>query len=381
MARPVDLDHNATTRLDPRARAAMVDALDDAVGNPSSLHSAGRRARELVERARDAVAALVGAAPRELLFTSCGSESVAAAILGGARAARAAGRPARVVSSPLEHPAALGALEQLRAEGFEIVLVAPDSDGALPVERVAAALAPGAALASFAVVNHELGNRYPVGEFARVARAVGAAFHTDAVQAAGRIAVDARALGVDLLSLSAHKLHGPKGIGALVVRAGVAFAPLIPGHQERGLRGGTENLAGAVGFGVAASIVGTEGLAAGERVGALTLRLEAGLCAAGARLHGAREGRAPGTVNVGFDGVPGDLLVAALDLEGILASTGAACASGTTRPSSVLLALGASRAQAECALRLSLGRDSVEDDIDRALEAIPRLVARIRAAC
>lgn len=377
----LDFDHNATTRLDPRVRHAMLPFLDQAYGNPSSIHGPGRAARDAVERARAEVAALVGGVSAGVVFTSGGTEADQLGVLGAARAARRAGRPARIVTSPVEHPAVRGAVAALRAEGFEVVEVAVDAGGRLDPVEVERALGGGAALTAFALANHELGNVYPVAELAAAAHRAGAVVHCDAVQAAGKIPVDVEALGVDLLAISAHKIHGPKGAGALWVRPGVAIEPLFAGgHQERGLRPGTENVAAIVGLGEAARLARSEGLAAMPRVAALRDRLERAIEAMGARVHGDREHRVPNTTNVAFEGVPGELIVAALDLEGVAASTGAACTSGSVDPSPVLLALGLPRAAAAEGLRLSLGRDHGEADVDRVLALLPRLVERIRRA-
>jgi cysteine desulfurase len=377
----IDLDHNATTRLDPRVREAMLPALMELYGNPSSIHEEGRRSRDLVERARADVARLVGGAPSEITFTSGGTESDVLGVVGAARAARAAGRPARLVTSRLEHPAVLGAAAALAGEGFEVVWVDVDARGRIAPAAVAAAVGEGAALVSLALANHELGNVYDVAGFVR-AIAGRALVHCDAVQAAGKLALDVRALGVDLLTISAHKLHGPKGAGALWVRRGVELAPGVGGHQERGWRAGTENVPGIVGFGAAARLALDEGLAPSvtARVAALRDRLEAAAVAAGARVHGDVERRVGNTTNVAFAGVAGDLLVQALDLEGVAASTGAACTSGTVEPSPVIRALGVARREAAEAVRLSLGRDSRDEEIARVSALLPALVARIRAA-
>lgn len=374
----IDFDHNATTRLDPRVRSAMQPVWEGLYGNPSSIHEEGRRARDAVERARVDVAALVGGATAEIVFTSGGTEADFLGVVGAARAARARGAPAKVVSSALEHPAVRGAIDVLRADGFAVALVPIDGAGRLDPDAAREALAGGAALATFALANHEIGNVYDVALLARIAHELGALVHTDAVQAAGKIPIDVRALGVDLLSISAHKIHGPKGAGALWARRGVDVAPLHSGgHQERGMRPGTENVAGIVGLGAAARLA-RSGLPAA--VGAMRDRLEAGLVSMGARVHGDRRARVANTVNVGFSGVPGDILTAALDLEGIAVSTGAACTSGTVEPSPVVLALGLPRARAAEAVRFSLGHDNDPTEVERVLRLLPVLVARIRSA-
>lgn len=383
----IDLDHNATTRVDPRVRAAMLPALEGLYGNPSSIHAAGRLARDAVERGRAEVAALLAAPSGGVVFTSGGTEADTWGIVAAARAARVAGRPARVVSSPLEHPAVHGALVTLRAEGFTVALVPVDSAGRIAPEDVTRAVGgEGAALVTLALANHELGNVYPIAAFAEAARRAGAGLvHCDAVQAAGKVPLDVTALGVDLLSVSAHKIHGPKGVGALWVRRAPGpladLAPLVAGgHQERGLRPGTENVAGVVGFGVAARLAGAQ-LADMARVAGLRDRLEAGARAiGGARVHGDPAHRVPNTSNVAFAGAAGELVVMGLDLDGIAASTGAACTSGSLEPSPVVLALGEPRARAAEAVRFSLGHDNEDGDVDRLLAVLPQIVARVRAA-
>jgi cysteine desulfurase len=368
--RPVYLDHNATAPLRGPVRAAMLAALD--LANPSSIHGPGRVAREAVERSRREVADLLGALPEEIVFTSGGTEGDHLCIRGLARAARRAGRPARVVSSVVEHPAVHGALDELAADGFAITLLpgAPVT----PVQ-LRAALDEDVVLVSLAAANHELGTLNPIAQLAAVARERGVLFHTDAVQAAGRIPFDVSA--VDAATVSAHKLGGPKGVGAVYLRRGVAALPLLPGgHQERERRAGTENLAGIVGMGVACRLAAE--LAPGiER---LRDRLEAQLLAIpGARRHG-QGPRVPGTTNVGFDGAEGHLVLIGLDLEGICVSTGAACTSGSLRPSPVLLGLGLTAEQARQAVRFSLGPENTEEEIDRAALLTAQVVARVRAA-
>jgi cysteine desulfurase len=373
------LDHNATTPLDPRVTAAMQAAFE-AWGNPSSVHAEGRRARDLVERARAEVAALVGGAVGMIVFTSGGTESDVLGIVGAARAARAKGRPARLVTSPLEHPAVQGAAARLAEDGFAVARVAVDAAGRIDPASLEAG--GEAAVASFALANHELGNVYDVAALARAARRGGAIVHCDAVQAAGKVAIDADALGVDLVSLSAHKIGGPKGAGALWVRRGIDLEPLhAGGHQERGLRAGTEDVAGIVGFGEAARLARAEGVARSAAVGALRDRLEAAcLSIDGARVHGDRAARVGNTSNVAFAGAKGELVVIALDLEGVAASTGAACTSGRVEPSPVIVALGEPRPRAAEAVRFSLGPSTTAEEIDRVAALLPAIVSRIRSA-
>jgi cysteine desulfurase len=345
-------DHNATTVLSPAARRAMMQILDGEFGNPSSIHREGRRARALVEAAREEVARLVGGLAEEIVFTSGGTEAdnLALTLLGPG-----------VVTSLLEHPAVLGA-----AQAPEFVPVAADGTlGEVPAGRPL----------SLQLANHEIGNLHPIAEIA--ARKGGVLFHSDAVQAVGKIAVDVQALGVDLLSISAHKIGGPKGVGALWVRRGVELRPLLRGgHQERERRPGTENVAGIVGFGAAAR----EARALDNReVERLRDRLEAGAMRLGARRNGSAR-RVGNTTNLAWEGVPGDLLVEALDLEGVSASTGAACTSGSVQPSPVLRALGQTKEQAREGVRFSLGAGNSEAEVDRVLALLPALIQRIRTA-
>jgi cysteine desulfurase len=380
------LDHNATTPLRPEVRAAMVAALD-LWGNPSSIHGPGRQARDAVERARQHVAALIEAAPEEIVFTSGGTEGDHLAIRGLALAAREArraqlgARPAHVVSSTIEHPAVQGALDELAREGFAVTRLPVEGEGALAPADLAAALRPETVLVTLAAANHELGTIHPIGDFATIARASGALFHTDAVQAAGRIPFGVGRGHLDAVTLSAHKLYGPKGTGAVYVRRGLVLHPLIAGgHQERERRAGTENLVGIVGFGEACRLARTEREEVGARIAALRDRLEERLLAIpGARRHGGGR-RVPGTCNVGFSGAEGGLVLVGLDLEGICVSTGSACTSGSLSPSPVILGLGLPPAQAREAVRFSLGRETTEAEVDRAAEVVAQVVARVRAA-
>ncbi len=368
----------------------MLPALEGLYGNPSSIHQEGRRSRDALEGARADVARLISAEASEIVFTSGGTESDLLGIVGAARAARETRRPARIVTSPVEHPAVFGACDLLRAEGFEISLVPVDARGRIDLDDVKRACSSfpgsgpgsrsgsGIALASFALANHELGNRYDVRAFAEITHAAGGLFHCDAVQAVGKIPVSVAGLGVDFLSLSAHKLHGPKGVGALWVRRGLDPIPLFPGgHQEKGRRAGTENLAGALGFGAAARLA-----AAADETSLAALRdcLEARLLEIpGARIHGDPEQRVPNTTNVAFAGAPGEWIVVGLDFAGVAASTGAACTSGSVEPSRVLLALGLDRTEAAQAVRFSLGRGNTQAEVDSVSTLVPEIVARVRA--
>lgn len=377
------LDHNATTPLDPRVRAAMERALD-VCGNPSSVHAAGRVARDLVERGRQEVAALLSATPDEIVFTSGGTEGDHLAIRGlaVAEARRRGLTRGHLVTSPIEHPAVLAAVGALEGDGFRVTRVPVSRIGAIAVDDVRAAIEEETVLVTLAAVNHELGTLYPVRAFAAAAHERGALFHTDAVQAVGRLPFDVGALDLDAATLSAHKLHGPKGVGAVYVRRTRDLAALIAGgHQERGRRGGTENVPAIAGLAEACRLTALERAEVAARIERLGARLEARLLEIrGARLNGAAEGRAPGIANVGFSGADGRLVAMALDLEGICVSNGSACTSGSVSPSPVLLALGLSPAEAGEAVRFSVGRANTEEEIDRAAAVVARVVARVRGA-
>jgi cysteine desulfurase len=369
------LDHNATTPVDPRVLDAMLPFLRDDFGNPSSLHWFGQRARGAVEEARARVAALVGAEPAEIVFTSGGSESDNAALRGAKPKPPRAG----VVCSAIEHHAVLNTAKAMREEGRPVGIARVGEGGVLDLDDLAAKVDDRTAVVSVMLANNETGVVQPVAEAARLARGRGALVHCDAVQAASKLPIDVRALDVDLLTLSAHKVYGPKGVGCLYVRRGTPMAPLVRGGaQERNRRAGTENVAGLVGFGVAAALA-REGLEAEAlRGAALRDRLEERLLAIpGARRNGDGP-RVPNTTNVSFEGVDAEALLIALDLEGVAASTGAACAAGGLEPSHVLRAMGLPPERVQSSLRLSLGRSTTEADVDQAAGIIEAVVARQR---
>lgn len=375
------LDHNATTPLGRAARAAIERALDT-FGNPSSHHAAGRAARAIVEEAREAVAASIGARPPEIVFTSGGTESIALGLAGAARAAarEGGGRPPRIVTAPTEHPAVLATAEGLVAEGFELVLAPVDEAGRTTGEALGRIVAPGGMLVALASASNETGTRNDIPALAAIAHAAGLRFLCDAVQSCGKEPLDVGALGADLVALSGHKIGGPKGVGALWVRPGIGLAPLLRGGpQEAERRAGTENVIGIAGFGAAAAALG-ERLAAMARVRVLRDRLWAAIVeglGGGALVNGDPQGGLPNTLNVSFPGVDGDALRIALDLDGIAVSGGAACASGATEPSHVLLALGRSEALARAAVRFSLGPETTEAEIDAAAAAVIGHVRRL----
>jgi cysteine desulfurase len=375
----VYLDHNAITPMRPEAKAAVAAALE-VFGNPASVHAAGRAARDVLDRARGQVAAALGAQLSEIVFTSGATEAAALAVRGALDAA-APGRDELVVTA-VEHPCVLDLAEALRRGGRTVKVIPVDRRGLPDLDAAAAAVTPKTALVCAMLANNETGVVLPVRELAALARDRGALFFTDAVQATGKIEVDVRTLGADLLALTGQKLGGPRGAGALWVKSGIRLAPLLGGTQERGRRAGTENLPGVAGLGAALEAALARRSEDEARVMALRDRLEAGLLAAlpGASVNGAGALRLPGTLSVTFPGVDGEALLMALDLEGLCASAGSACHSGSAKPSPVLGAMGLSPAEARGTLRLSLGWSSTAGDVDAALEAIPRLVRQVRAA-
>jgi cysteine desulfurase len=381
VSRALYLDHNATSPLRAEVRAAMVAAMESEDGNPSSLHGPGRRARDAVERARREVAHFLGALAEEVVFTSGGTEGDHLCVRGLARAGRRARGLAapRVIACRIEHPAVLGALDELAGEGFAVTWLPVGATGTVSAADLRAALGDDVVLVTLAAANHELGTINPIAELAAAAHERGIPLHTDAVQAAGRLPFDVGAAGVDAATISAHKIGGPKGVGAVFVRRGVDLDPLLPGgHQERERRGGTENVVGIVGL--AAACRAADPAQTGVRVAALRDRLEARLLAIpGARRHGTGP-RVPGTCNLGFEGAPGHLVLVGLDLEGVAVSTGAACTSGTLAPSPALLALGLPDERAREAVRFSLGPELDEADVDRVAALTAAVVARVRAA-
>src|SRR5262245_28139268 len=373
------LDHNATTPLDPSALEAMVAVLRDGFGNPSSLHWFGQRARAAVEEARAEVARLVGASAAEIVLTGSGTEADNLALRGMAAKARDPRR--KIVCTTIEHHAVLHTLRALGEEGWPVETVRVTESGVVDLDDLGARVDERTALLSLMLSNNETGVVQPVAEAARLAHERGALVHCDAVQAAGKVAVDVLALDVDLLSISAHKFYGPKGVGALYVRRGTPMQPLLRGGgQERNRRAGTENVAGAAGMGRAAAVASASLEAEGGRLRDLRDRLEATLL----RLPGARRNgdgpRVPNTTNLSFEGAEAEGLVMALDLEGIAVSTGAACAAGGTQPSHVLTAMGLPPERVQASLRFSLGRGTTEEHVDRAAGAVALCLERQRKA-
>jgi cysteine desulfurase len=378
---PVYLDYNATTPVRPEVVDAMLPYWRDHFGNPSSVHWAGRRAKQALEDAREQVAAFIQARPTEIIFTSGGTESNNLALHGILNATRRAS--AHVITSAIEHSSILEPLGQLAAEGVAVTKLPVDSEGQVRVEDLRSALRAETCLVSISLANHELGAIQPIAELCRIAKERKMLFHVDAVQAAGKLPLDVNQLSVDLLSLSAHKIHGPKGIGALYVRKGVTLSPLMTGGpQEREKRPGTENVAATVGFGVAATLAAQELESTAAHCLCLTRRLWEGIQATipSVTLNGAARNRLANTLNVWFAGAAGEGLMMGLDLAGIAVSTGSACAAGSLEPSHVLLALGRDEAAAKSALRFSVGKYTTEQEIERVLAVLPGVVQRVRQA-
>ncbi len=372
------LDHNATAPLRPEVHAALLDFLGPPA-NPSSAHREGARARAALETARAAVASLVGGVPAEIVFTSGATEANNLALRG---TLAAAGPGAGLVTSAVEHASVLETARALAADGRPLTIVPVDAEGRVAARDVIAAIAPATRLVALGLANGEVGAVAPVAEVAAALQGRGILLHTDAVQAAGRIPLDVGALGVDLLSLSAHKLGGPGGVGALWVRRGVRLrSELTGGPQERQLRAGTENVAAIVGFGVAARLARSEQLEAGARMSALVERLWMGLRARlpdVVRNGPATPPRLPNTLNVSVPGCTGESLMVLLDLAGVAVSVGSACVAGAAEPSHVLRAMGRDAEAARAGLRLSLGPTTSAADVERVLDVLPELVAQVR---
>ncbi|HXX66192.1 MAG TPA: cysteine desulfurase NifS [Polyangiaceae bacterium] len=376
----VYLDNNATTRVDPDVVAAMLPYFTEHYGNASSVHTFGSSVGDAIKSARRRVQELVGAEfDHEIVFTSGGTESDTTALIS---AFESGGERSEIVTSAVEHPAILAICKHLvDTRGAELRLVPVDSRGRLDLEAYRKVLGPRTAVVSVMWANNETGTLFPVAQLAQWAHEAGALFHTDAVQAVGRVAMALKDTKIDMLSLSGHKLHGPKGIGALYVRRGTRFRPLLRGgHQERARRAGTENTAGIVGLGAAAALATVRWQEDAARVGALRDRLEEGLLEriGGTAVVGDRSHRLFNTVNVTFEFLESEALLVNLSRAGIAASSGSACTSGSMEPSHVLRAMKVPFTAAQGAVRFSLSRDNVDSDVDRVLEAAPAIVERLR---
>ncbi len=373
-------DNAATTKLSPAVLEAMMPYLTEEYGNPSSLYRFGNHAKRAIEQARKEVADVLGAEPFEILFTGGGTEADnwVKEIM---RSLKARGKN-HFITSAVEHHALLHSAQRLQKEGFEVTFIPVDREGQLDPEQVRAAIRPETGLVSIMFANNEIGTIYPIQEIGAICRQAGVLFHTDAVQAAGHLPINVKEMNIDLLSLSAHKFHGPKGVGAFYCRRGIPLPSLIDGGaQERGKRAGTENVAGIVGLGAALRLANEEMSEASARVSAMRDRLIDGILQTVpmCRLNGPRHNRLPGNCNISFLGIEGESLLLRLDLAGIAASSGSACASSSLDPSHVLLAIGLPHEVAHGSVRLSLSDYNTEEDVDYILEKLPEIVSTLRS--
>ena len=374
------LDHAATTPVSEPVLEAMIPFFKNSWGNASSVYGTGREARKAVEKARRQVAEAIGAEPREILFTGCGSESDNLAVKGTAFALKEKGR--HIITTAIEHPAVLNTCRWLEKQGFEVTYIYPDKKGLIDPEQIRLSIREDTILISMMAANNEIGTIEPVAEVGAVAREKGICFHTDAVQAAGAVPISVNEWNADLLSISAHKFHGPKGTGALYVRHGTHIDSLIHGgEQERGLRAGTENVPGIVGLGAAIEIASRNLKQNVVRTAFLRDRLIDRILAEipGTKLNGAREGRLPNNCNISFDRIDGEALLLRLDLAGIAASSGSACTAGSQEISHVLKAIGLTDQEAKGSLRLTTGNGNTEEEIDETVTAIHEIVNDLRS--
>ncbi|MBS3983084.1 MAG: cysteine desulfurase NifS [Dethiobacter sp.] len=373
------LDHGATTQVNPDVLEVMLPFLGEFYGNPSSIHSFGRETKKALEEAREKVAAGIGAEPREIVFTSGGTESDNIAIRGVARALQKKGN--HLITSAVEHHAVLDACLALKKEGYELTVLPVDEYGMVRAKDVEAAITDKTILISIMMANNEVGTVMPVAEIGKLARERGITFHTDAVQAIGLLPLDVNDLSCDLLSLSAHKFYGPKGVGILYVRKGAKLDVFnFGGAQERRMRPGTENVPGIIGMAKAVEVVVADREKRAARISSLRDKLIQGLLKIeDTKLNGHPEQRLPGNVNVSVKYVEGESMILSLDLKGIAASSGSACTSGSLDPSHVLIAMGLDHQLAHGSLRMTLGTDNTEEEIDYVLEVMPEIVARLRS--
>jgi len=373
------LDHNATTPIDPEVRSCMLPWLENEFGNPSSVYSLGRRASAALAKAREQVASLVGALPSEIIFNSCGTEATNSAIL----SALAIDPDKRhIITSAVEHSATIKLCEYLATRGYEITWLPVDKDGLLDPDKLETSITSETAIVSLLWANNETGVLFPVEEIASITTRKKVPLHLDAVQAAGKVPINLEELGVQYVSLSAHKLYAPKGVGALYVNRRARYTPLLRGSQEESKRGGTQNVASIIAFGKAAELAQSHLLSAAQRIAKLRDRFEETILSTvdGARRNGTDEPRLPNTSNLTFAGIDAETALLLFDQEGLCCSAGSACSSGSINPSHVLTAMGVSREEARASLRFSLGRTTTDSDVDRALEIIPRIIAKLRAA-
>lgn len=371
-------DNNATTAVAPEVREAILPYLNEFYGNPSSMHTFGGQVADAVENARETMANLLGASPDEIIFTSCGSESDNAAIWS---AIQTQPEKRHLITTRVEHPAILSVMQHWERQGYRVTYLGVDNKGRLDLDEYAAALTPDTALASIMFANNEVGNIYPIQRMAEMAKEKGVLFHTDAVQAVGKTPIDLAHLPADMLSLSGHKLHAPKGIGVLYVRKGVRFRPFLRGgHQEKGRRAGTENVPYIVGLGAAAKLAADHMQEERVNVALLRDRLEQGLLEQipDCMVNGDVENRLPNTTNIAFKNVEGEAILLMLDRLGVCASSGSACTSGSLEPSHVLRAMGVPFTYAHGSIRLSLSRYSTQEEVDYVIENFPGVIKTLR---
>lgn len=371
-------DNNATTAVAPEVREAILPYLTEFYGNPSSMHTFGGQVADAVENARETMANLLGASPDEIIFTSCGSESDNAAIWS---AIQTQPEKRHLITTRVEHPAILSVMQHWERQGYRVTYLGVDNKGRLDLDEYAAALTPDTALASIMFANNEVGNIYPIQRMAEMAKEKGVLFHTDAVQAVGKTPIDLAHLPADMLSLSGHKLHAPKGIGVLYVRKGVRFRPFLRGgHQEKGRRAGTENVPYIVGLGAAAKLAADHMQEERVNVALLRDRLEQGLLEQipDCMVNGDVENRLPNTTNIAFKNVEGEAILLMLDRLGVCASSGSACTSGSLEPSHVLRAMGVPFTYAHGSIRLSLSRYSTQEEVDYVIENFPGVIKTLR---
>jgi cysteine desulfurase len=374
-------DHNATTPVDPAVAETVARVMTEEFGNASSVHHFGQRAKAVLDEARSAVATLVGGEPSEVVFTSGGTESDNFALRGVAEALEPTGRR-HLIASSIEHEAVLVTLRALARRGWKVTLLPVGVTGIISPDALAAAITDDTAIVSVMHANNEIGTVQPVAELATIAHARGALVHTDAVQSIGKIPVNVRALDVDLLSLSAHKFNGPKGVGALWIKRGARVTSILTGGKhERSRRAGTENVPGIAGLGVAAGLAAKKLATDAPRLAALRNRLEEAILARvpGTAVNGVREPRVPNTTNISFEAIEAESLLIALDLEGVAVSTGSACSSGTLEPSHVLRAMGLPAPRTQNSIRLSLGAGNTDADVDFVVSRLPAMVEKLRS--
>jgi cysteine desulfurase len=376
---PIYFDHAATTATRPEVLEKMLPLLGDGYGNPSSVYALARTAKKALEQARDQVAAAINATPQEIFFTGSGTESDNWAVIATAEQLSARGK--HIITSNVEHHAVLHTCKYLEKRGYEVTYIPINSDGLISAADVEKAIRPDTILISIMAANNEIGTLQPIDEIGAIAKSHKIAFHTDAVQAVGHVPIDVKAQNIDMLSLSGHKFYGPKGVGALFVRKGIAIKSFIHGGaQERGRRAGTENVAGIVGMAEALALAVSEMLEEAARQSAIRDRIidEVLATVPKSRLNGSRDKRLPNNVNISFDYIEGESLLLLLDMKGIYASSGSACTSGSLDPSHVLLAIGLPHEKAHGSLRITLGRDNADSDVDTLMKELPSIVQRLR---